>query len=184
MRLFIAINFDEDTKNHIKNIREKVKKDARQGRFTSRSHMHLTLEFLGEVSNERKKDIISEMEHVATGPFTLSLSHLGYFKRRDGNIYWLGIKENKHLMDMQKELHKLLLERSFKLEKREYRPHITIGRRVKLSNTFNSDQLKESIGKIHIDVHSIDLMKSQRIDGKLIYRTIFSKPLKMKNHLS
>ncbi|WP_031516541.1 RNA 2',3'-cyclic phosphodiesterase [Desulfofalx alkaliphila] len=177
MRLFIAVNFNEQVKRDIKNIVERVKRYAKQGRFVNEEHMHLTLEFLGEITEERVKDILSAMKLVNAAPFTLALSDLGYFKRREGNIYWFGITENKDLMVMQREVHKLLKERGFNLEEREYRPHITIGRKVKLTNTFNSDELKESIGKIQIRVNSIDLVKSERINGKLIYTTIFSKAL-------
>ncbi|MDR7855958.1 RNA 2',3'-cyclic phosphodiesterase [Tissierella sp.] len=177
MRLFIAIDFDEYVKNNINNIMESIKKYAKQGRFVSTDHMHLTLEFLGEISEERVQDIISAMKLLNAAPFTLSLSDLGYFKRNDGNIYWFGITENKDLMDIQEELHNLLQERRFKLEERDYKPHLTIGRKVKLINTFNSDELKESISKIQFEVNSIDLMESENINGKLVHTTLFSKTL-------
>ena len=177
MRLFIAIDFDEYVKNNINNIMESIKKYAKQGRFVGIDHMHLTLEFLGEISEDRVKDIISAMKLLNAAPFTLSLSELGYFKRNDGNIYWFGITENKDLMDLQEELHNLLQERGFKLEERDYKPHLTIGRKVKLINTFNSDELKESISKIQFEVNLIELMESENINGKLVHTRLFSKTL-------
>ena len=45
-------------------------------------------------------------------------------------------------------------------------------------NAFNLDELKESIREIQIPVNSIELMKSERIDGKLVYTEIFSKALR------
>lgn len=178
MRLFIAINFDEHVKDDITNILENIKKYTKQGKLISKDHMHLTLEFLGEISEERVKDIISAMQLLDAATFTLFLSELGYFKRNDGNIYWFGITENKDLMDMQAGLHNFLMERGFKLEERDYKPHLTIGRKIKLVNTFNSNELKESISKIQFNVNSIDLMKSENINGKLVYTAIFSKALK------
>ncbi|MDR7871035.1 MAG: RNA 2',3'-cyclic phosphodiesterase [Tissierellaceae bacterium] len=177
MRLFIAINFDECVKNDIKNIVNNIEKYAEQGRFVSKEHMHLTLEFLGEVSEERVNDIISGMKILNAVPFSLSLTDLGYFKRKDGNIYWFGVAKNKELINMQKELHNLLLEKEFELEQRDYTPHLTIGRKVKLINTINLKDLTETINKIQIDVKSIDLMKSENINGKLVYTIIFSKNL-------
>ncbi len=177
MRLFIAINFNQQTKNNINEIIERLEKYAIQGRFVKKEHMHLTLEFLGEVSLTKVASVISAMELINSTPFILTLSDLGYFKRIDGNVYWLGISENRGLMDTQGELHNSLLRKGFLLQQREYRPHITIGRRVKLSNSFDSEELRDTISKIEIQVNSIDLMKSERINGKLIHECIYSKPL-------
>lgn len=177
MRLFIAVNFSQQTKTNIHGIIERIEKYAIQGRFVKKEHMHLTLEFLGEVSQERVESVISAMEFINSPPFILTLSGLGYFKRMGGKICWLGIRENKDLMDVQTELHNLLLRKGHLLEKREYRPHITIGREVKLSDSFNSEELRDTISKIEIQVNSIDLMKSEKINGKLIHECIYSKPL-------
>lgn len=177
MRLFIAINFEKNVRDEIINIIEGIKKYAKQGRFVCDEHIHLTLEFLGEVPEGRVKDIESIMEQINATPFTLSLSDLGYFKRKDGNIYWLGIHDNKDLITLQLKLHNLLQEKGFKLEKRKYRPHITIGRRVRLIDSFNLDELRESINKSQIGVNSIDLMESKNVNGKLVYTRIFCKLL-------
>jgi 2'-5' RNA ligase len=177
MRLFIAVNFDEQVKKDICGMIEKIEKYAVQGRFVKKEHMHLTLEFLGEVPRERVESIVSAMEHIQTPPLILSLSDLGYFKREGGDIYWLGIKENKELMDMQAELCNLLLKKGFLLQRREYRPHITIGREVKLMDHYKTKELMNTINRINIHVNSIELMKSERINGKLVHQKIHSKAL-------
>ncbi|NLM20294.1 MAG: RNA 2',3'-cyclic phosphodiesterase [Peptococcaceae bacterium] len=182
MRLFIAINFDGQIKSSIDNIIKNIEKYANQGRFVKKEHLHLTLEFLGEISEERVEDITSAMEVLNSAPFTLFLSSIGFFKGRDGHIYWFGITENNDLMNMQEKLHNLLLERGFKLENRKYKPHITIGRKVRLVNTFDLGELEESIKEIQIPVNSIELMKSERIDGKLVYTELFSKSLNGTSH--
>ena len=41
MRLFIAINFDEKSKNAIQQISDEVKKHCKQGRFVKSQHLHL-----------------------------------------------------------------------------------------------------------------------------------------------
>lgn len=49
--------------------------------------MHLTLEFLGDTPENKVETIKKAIEKVDLQPFTMELSKLGYFKRRDGNIY-------------------------------------------------------------------------------------------------
>jgi len=70
-----------------------------------------------------------------------------------------------------------LLDKGFKLDKREYKPHITIGRRVKLKDNLDIDGINEDISKISFKVDSISLMESTNIAGKLIYKEIYSKHL-------
>jgi len=175
LRLFIAINFNEQVKNEIHEVIKKVEKIASKGRFVKKEHMHLTLEFLGEIPPERVGELISVMKCIDVPPFILELAGLGYFTRRGGDVYWLGIKESKSLLVMQNNIHKLLMDKGFLLQEREYIPHITIGREVKLARPFEQDVLNSIISNIKIHVNSIELMKSERIKGRLVHQSVFSK---------
>lgn len=178
MRLFIAINFDKEVKAQVMNIIDGIKGYSKKGRFVNKDHMHLTLEFLGEIPQDRLDDIKVAMNSIRSEPFSIALSKVGYFKRNDGDIYWLGIEENKNLMDLQKELHQNLKEKGFVLETRDFTPHLTIARKVKMEDIFNPDDFKEDISQIRISVSSLALMKSENINGKLTHTGLFSKDLK------
>lgn len=177
MRLFIALNFNNGVKAQINEIISKVKSNCVQGKFVKEEHIHLTVEFLGEVQNNRL-DLIKEiMDELEFNTFTFSLSKVGYFKRHEGNIYWLGIKDNDTLFKIQKKLHQSLLDKGFELEDREYKPHITIGRKVKLKDSFNTKELDDIVGKIKIDINKVDLMKSEFKNGNLIHSLVYSRQL-------
>lgn len=140
--------------------------------------MHLTVEFLGEIQDDRVyliKGIMYELEFEA---FTLNLSKIGYFKRPEGNIYWLGIEYNVILLNLNKKLRQGLIGKGFQLEDRGYRPHITLGRKVKLKDGFNTDELEDLVRKIEIHIDKVDLMKSEFINGKLIHSLVYSRPLR------
>lgn len=139
--------------------------------------MHLTVEFLGEIENSRLNLIKDSIDKLDFPAFLLELTKAGYFSRPDGNIYWLGIKENITLINLQKNLRKSLLSSGFELEDREYKPHITLGRKVILKDSFNLSELEESVGKIQIAINKVDLMKSEFKNGKLIYTLLYSKKL-------
>lgn len=114
------------------------------------------------------------MDELEFGAFTFSLTKVGYFKRREGNIYWIGIEDNDTLFNIQKKLHQSLIDKGFELEDREYRPHITIGRKVKLKDSFNTNELDDIVGKIKIDINKVDLMKSEFVNGRLIHSVMYS----------
>ena len=178
MRLFIAINFGESIKDKIQDIIQETKKSSIQGRFVNNGHLHLTLEFIGEISPEEVNKIKNAMEQVISEPFTMKLSEIGYFKRQDGNVYWLGIEYNELLFKMQDRLHELLIDQGFKLESRAYKPHLTIGRKVKMEDDFKQERLLDAVNQIKINVDKIDLMKSDHINGRLVHTIIYTKNFK------
>lgn len=140
--------------------------------------MHLTVEFLGEIQEDSINLIKGVMDELEFKAFTLSLSKIGYFKRPEGNIYWLGVEYNNTLFNLNKELRQGLKNKGFKLEDRQYRPHITLGRKVKLKDGFNTNELEDIVKKIEIYIDKVDLMKSEFINGKLIHSLVFSSPLR------
>lgn len=177
MRLFVAINFDESIKNNIQKIIMELKKFSTQGKFISNEHMHLTLEFLGEVPEDKVVIIKDAMDQVSSEIFTMKLTEVGFFKRSEGDICWLGIEENELLLNIQAKLHEQLIKKGFKLESRAYKPHLTIGRKVKMVENFNLDNFSESINNININIDMIDLMKSEQINEKLVHSIVYTKRL-------
>lgn len=178
IRLFIALNLKNEVKNQISEVISKVKSNSIQGKFVSEEHMHLTVEFLGEIQDDRIDIIKGIMDELEFDAFTLNISKLGYFKRSEGNIYWLGIKYNATLFNINKKLRQDLMVKGFQLEDREYRPHITLGRKVKLKESINTNELEDIFRKIEIYIDKVDLMKSEFINGKLIHSLVNSRPLK------
>lgn len=170
----MAINFNNQIKDQIQDIITNIKSQSRQGKFVSNEHMHLTLEFLGEVSEDKIETIKNIMDKISTQAFSLQLCNLGYFQRSEGNIYWIGIEENQNLLDTQSQIHNMLMKDGFELESRAYKPHLTIGRRVLMDDDFNPNKYLDTLEKLKINIDSIDLMKSEQLKGKLTYTVIYA----------
>ncbi len=177
MRLFIAINFKKGVKYKIQDIIDHLKLSSIEGKFVSTDNLHLTLEFFGDISEDRVVDIINIMNKISTRSFSLKSSNLGCFNKRSGNIYWIGLKKSKRLLDLQKDLHNMLKSKDFELEDRPYKPHITIGRKITLEDNVDLEEYIKPFNKIRIKVNSIELMKSEHIKGRLVYTAIYSKKL-------
>lgn len=177
MRLFLAVNFQEEIKNNIMETIQGLKAYASQGNFTLRENLHLTLVFLGEIAPDRVESIRQVMNKVQREKFELSLSGLGYFPRNGGNIYWLGVDKNKPLAELQKELQQGLIQAGFSLETREFKPHLTLCREVKMRKEFDQSNFSANLQTLSQQVEKISLMKSERIRGKLTYTEIASRIL-------
>jgi len=93
--------------------------------------LHITLFFLGD-TDEKLIPVISEKLKRLSLEFTpseLELEGVGIFKNyRDPRIIWIGIRENMDISKLKSRIDDELSELGFEVEKREFRPHLTIGR--------------------------------------------------------
>jgi|SRR5690625_2426673 len=177
MRVFLAINFEESVKQQFTEVINLLRLQVTEGRFVAKDNLHLTLEFLGDVENDRLKIITDIMDSVDAERFVLSLTEMSHFKTRRGKICWLGMEKNQNLLDLQHHLHLKLAKHHFELEDRDYLPHITVGRKVKLEKNANLKEMNQQVGGINIPVSTFELMESKVVDGQLTYSTIHSKRL-------
>jgi len=179
MRLFIAINFDENVKERIIDVREELRANSRQGNFTRDENLHLTLVFLGEVPGSQVGVIENIMEEIEEEPFELKFDKLGCFKRdQGGDLWWIGCEKSKALAAVQRQLSDSLRKAGFKIEKRAFKPHLTLGREVVVHGSgkiFGSGSLEGD--PVKAEVGQISLMLSERINGKLTYTSLYEKPL-------
>jgi 2'-5' RNA ligase len=176
MRLFTAILFDEDIKTSLYQTVENLRRESKSGTFTTKDNLHLTVNFIGET--KRQKEVEEAMEQAVkklqAGSFLLSIRGFGRFKRREGDIYWIGVAKENTLWKLQKELTRVLKETGFfDIDEMEYTPHLTLGRRVKTGEHFNEKQFEAGISPLQMRVAKISLMKSERIEGKLVYTEIY-----------
>ena len=167
MRLFIAINFGDETKNALLALRDELSSRAERGNFTVPDNMHLTLAFLGECNTKQAVAAKAAMDAAGFEPFDAQIVRVGRFGRGDDESIWFaGLHESKPLLDLQRNLVRELAASGFVLDRRRFSPHITLGRRVV---TGASPWRIEPFGEI---VNRIDLMKSERLNGKLTYTAI------------
>lgn len=170
MRLFIAINFNENIKYKLEDYITELKGYALKGNFTSTDNLHMTLVFLGEVRNVKAiEEILDNINLIKT---KLYIEGTGTFKRRGGDIYWAGIRKNTEIENCYDDLCRRLSEAGFNIEKRPFRPHITLGREVILKSEPNV-----IFEEMSMEVNKISLMKSERINGKIKYTEIYEKVL-------
>jgi 2'-5' RNA ligase len=166
MRLFIAINFNVETRSRLLALRDDLRSRSERGRFSLPENLHLTLAFLGECNATQTAAVKAVMDTVCFDPFGVQAECVGRFKRDGGDIWWVGLRGCKPLLDLQRELTDKLIAAGFTLEKHEYKPHITLGREVV------TDAVPWELEPFGERVNKIELMKSEHISGKLTYTSI------------
>lgn len=131
MRLFVAVFPPLE-------VREALHRAARslpvEGgvRWVPAENIHLTLKFLGEVSEEKAGEIGGVLEEMSSGhePFRVEPSGFGAFPSGGkARVVWSGVGEGAEtLRDIVEELEPRLEILGFERERRSYTPHITLGR--------------------------------------------------------
>ena len=169
MRLFIAINFDDETKARLLQCQESLRQVSAGGNFTRPENLHLTLVFLGETLPGRVRDIQRVMDCAPAGPFALQFEGMGKF----GDTWWVGIRQDPALAGLYNHLSQGLKSAGFPIESRPFKPHLTLAREVIL-RPGASPEKPESFTAQAAAIH---LMKSERINGRLTYTSIFEKQL-------
>ena len=169
MRLFIAVNFNDNTRSRLLALRDELRSRSARGRFSLPENLHLTLAFLGDCNEAQNAAAKTTMDAINFDPFDIQIESIGRFKRDGGDIWWSGLHRSKPLLDLQRELTDKLIAAGFTLDGCEYKPHITLGREVM------TDAAPWRIEPFGETVTGIDLMKSERVCGKLTYTAIYTK---------
>lgn len=91
MRLFVAICFDEPCKDVLCAAIAGLKSHARQGNFSRRENLHLTLAFLGETN--RIDSAKRALGSIRAESFAMELAGLGCFQRSGGDLWWMAFRK-------------------------------------------------------------------------------------------
>lgn len=178
MRIFIAIAFNEEIKSYLQEVQNEVRSFCYKGNFSHKENFHLTLRFIGEVNPSEIINIQKAMDRVTeqiTG-FNLELGQMGSFERQNEHLIWIGLGGALSKLDhlyhtIQEELSKIGIPQ----ESRPLKPHITLARRVQVKDSFEDIRTKVIVDRKLIQVDSIVLMESRRINGRLTYIPVYEK---------
>ena len=130
MRAFVAIRIAPDVTQGICAAQAELGKQLRRIRWVKQKSLHLTLKFLGEIPEERVAAVGDAVERATRGRerFVFGCGGLGVFPDiRRAKVLWVGL-EGKWLVPLATTVEESLAAAGFPRERREFKPHLTIGR--------------------------------------------------------
>lgn len=161
MRLFIAIDLSR-IGQELQRLQSQIDESAATLKKTDT--YHLTLKFLGKVSEENADHVKEKLRQVDFNPFKLSLDKVGTFPNEDFiRVIWIGIKPSKEIVALQEKIEKALEEFNFKKDY-EFSPHITLAR-VKMVN--DRDAFKKNMKELTLPENSVQVTDFRLICSKL-----------------
>ena len=137
MRIFVAVELPDKTKDNIVRSIEQLKNFAVRGRFVERNNLHLTLHFLGEVAERDLIFVQSAMDGIRDLPAPqIALQQFAVLRGSD--VVCAKIRQqNNTLTTLHDKLGEILEANRFDVEHRSYRPHITVARKFAFSLPFS-----------------------------------------------
>ncbi|MGH7774843.1 MAG: RNA 2',3'-cyclic phosphodiesterase [Candidatus Binatia bacterium] len=145
VRAFVGVRIDPNVVEKICEVQSQLKRSLIGIRWVGRENLHFTLKFLGAVEEEKVAPIANGLEQAlrAIPPFTIIGRGIGVFPGiKRARVLWVGL-EGKTLGSLAMEVERALEPIGFEREKRDFRPHLTIGRWRDFST--QSEKLKQEI---------------------------------------
>ena len=179
MRAFIAVEVPAftgiaDCIGELKGLDARIK-------TVEAGNLHLTLKFLGEISEERAERLAAALESIDVPQFSFELESAGAFPNlKNPKVIWAGVNDDGSLSSLQKQVEDICASLGFEREKREFSPHLTVGR-VKDRNTRGIRPVVERYSGAHfgtVEVREIKLKRSVLTPQGPIYSDIASVPLR------
>jgi len=170
-KVFIAINLPENIKKRLKEFQEKF--DYLPVRWTKESSLHLTLVFVGFVTNDQMLEICRASREVAIkfDPFYINFKRIIFGPpHKPPRMIWLEGEASQGLSVLKSQLQEMLLEAETgfsNVENRPFKPHITLAR-IKMFQWRQLTQQPEIEQEFlaQVPVASIEVMESDlKYDG-------------------
>jgi len=135
-------------------------------KWVSPNNYHLTLKFFGSIEESNVPKIVEKLKNCALKvlPFSFNVEGCGFFgKKNSPSVIWLGIKNQKGLVDLYKEVNKAILPLGYLPEKQFFEPHLTIGRFKFTKKPLDTEHFEASLANkdlARVEVGSFCLIES------------------------
>jgi 2'-5' RNA ligase len=129
MRIFIALDIPQQIRATIAEYRERAWQLAPEARWARIEGLHVTLKFIGEVTDEVVQQMKAELAGVKARPFEVKFEGVGFFPNEKGaRIFWVGVNGGEALPRLATSVDAALAATGIKREVKDYHPHLTLAR--------------------------------------------------------
>ncbi len=188
MRVFIAISLPDEIHLSLSSISAQIKRSLGDDvvRWVKPTNIHLTLKFLGEIS-EGDVGLLRTGLELPVGchaPFTLAIQKVGVFPNpHRPRVVWAGLNDSMELTRLQRDVEKVVRNIGYDSEERSFSPHLTLGRVSQYANAQQIAQCGKVVSSYTVGgisdfiVKSVDIYRSELSAGGSIYTILYSIPL-------
>jgi 2'-5' RNA ligase len=186
VRAFLALVPPPAVCEQIGMVQKRLKQQWRSGvRWVNPLDVHLTLKFFGAISEREIADVRATMDKISarTAPLALAVRRLGVFPgANQPRVTWLGLHGDiAPLTRLQRDIDERLAGRGFAIEKRLFRPHLTVARLktpAVLAGLAEIVVRGDEFAAGSFAVRDVTLMKSELTPRGAVYTVLARFPLR------
>ncbi len=156
-----------------KRILENNPKIEHRVRWVKPGNHHITVQFLGNIAEEKIPSMISATKAVVASikPFNVVLRNIVAFPNRNGRWVAVNVQPSVELQNLHDTIALAMVSEKFSLEKRVYNPHITMFRLLDdLKMQFESISLNNE----EVSMNELILYKSLPEPGGSVYIPLYT----------
>jgi 2'-5' RNA ligase len=124
LRLFVGIEFPPELKLRLSLLETPLP----GARWIDSGNLHLTLRFIGEITEDRAADVDEALADLKARRFTLQLAGTGVFGGNKPHTLWVGAERGADLVALHDKIERALIRIGLAPEQRRFAPHVTLAR--------------------------------------------------------
>lgn len=126
-RLFVAIDFPEAVNQQLIGLCKGINK----AKWIKPGQIHLTLRFIGEVTDEQAELLKLALRELRAKAFDLQLKGTGTFPQQEGRrprILWADVQAGPELAELASKVDQAATAAGLVLKEEDFTPHVTLAR--------------------------------------------------------
>jgi 2'-5' RNA ligase len=148
MRVFVALDIPAEVREQLNQYIDRLRQLAPDARWARTESLHVTLKFVGEVSDAKVQEIKGVLPAIQAQPFQVEFREVGFFPNpRSARIFWAGVHASDALSWLASSIEAGVEKLGIPREKRAYQPHLTLARAPESSESRHCFRLlQEQLG--------------------------------------
>ena len=129
MRLFIALDIDENLRERMAGFMDGLRGFAPEARWVRTESLHITLKFIGEKPPEFVTSLKEALAGLRAPTFNLVFRGFGFFPTpRSPRVFWVGIEAPPELQRLAAAVDQATSRLGVPPEEHAFSPHLTLAR--------------------------------------------------------
>lgn len=173
VRAFFAVDLTSDIRNQFDPVQDILRNSDAKLTCVDPSLAHITMKFLGEISDDVLQSILEIMSEYSFEPTEMSVAGVQLHPRKRPRIVWADVEDDGWGAARVADLDRLLAPLGIASETRIFTPHVTLARIKRYDSSLRAavaEVSEHSFG--HMTVDTITLKKSTLTRQGPVYEDI------------
>lgn len=173
MRCFIALEVGAGVKKQCKSLISSLKSLGFHAKWVEEENLHITLFFLGDISDHQIEKTSEMLKGIQANPFRLTIDRLGYFQKYSKpTSIWLGLEKSDPLQQLYSNM-KLKLKGIYDQPfGNHFIPHLTLGRVKSVPEDWKDKIKTTTVEMVELGDIVLTLKSSTLTETGPIYNTL------------